>query len=219
MLNRDVLMGLLFMAPLFLLFALFALVLVLRSRHNAAHPPAPEAERGPWPPRLSTGPWYAQLASYFPPYYSRPAMIGVALLFGAEFAFQSLGPGAAPAPWPYLAPFCLASWASGHAWAFVLDYLRHRMNRRSPGDVAQPVPYYMPDMAPASYQPTFRTLSSLIRYTPVAIGVVAIDIAVHFAVRAGLSWGRIFAIADLIGLVGFWIGCREIQRGVRAGRS
>lgn len=219
MFNRDNLMGLLFMAPLFLLFAVFALALVLRSRYNAAHPAAPEPERGPWPPRLSTGPWFAQLASYFPPYYSRPAIIGVAVLFMAEYAFQAMMPSGTPASWPYLAPFVLASWACGHAWAFVLDYLRHRMNRRSPGDVAEPVPYYTPDMAPASYQPTFRTLSSLIRYTPVAIAVVAIYIAAHFAARPGLTWGRIFAIADLIAMVGFWMGCREIQRGVRVDHS
>lgn len=218
MFNRDNLMGLLFMAPLFLLFALFALALVLRGRHNAAHP-RPDPERGPWPPRLSTGPWHAQLASYFPPYYNRPAMIGVAVLFVAALLFQGLTPAGVPAPWPYLAPFGLAGWACGHAWAFILDYLRNRMSRPEPGDVARPVPYYTADMAPASYQPTFRTLSSLIRYTPIAIGLVAIYIAVHFAARPGLTWGRVFAIADLIGMVGFWMGCREIQRGVSLDRS
>ena len=214
MLNHDNLMGALFMAPLILLFAVFAFALVLRTRYNAAHPPAPERPRGPWCPRLSTGPWFAQLASYFPPYYSRPAIVGVAVLFVVEYAFHALAPRGAAASWPYLIPLCLGSWASGHAWAFVLDYLRNRASRRSPEDVAQPVAYYTPDMAPASYQPTFRTLASLIRYTPVAIVVVAIDIAVHVAVQPGFTWGRVFAIADLIGLIGFWMGCREIQRGI-----
>src|SRR3569833_4767865 len=94
-----------------------------RPRYIAAHPPAPERPRGPWCPRLSTGPWFAQLASYFPPYYSRPAIVGVAVLFVVEYAFHALAPRGAAASWAYLVPLCLGFWACGLVWVFVLVFL------------------------------------------------------------------------------------------------
>lgn len=218
MIDKDVLTGLLVLTPLFLLFGLFVLVLLLRSRRNAAHPPTPEPERGPWRPRLSTGPWHTQLASYFPPYYGRPQMIVVAVLSVAVVAFQMASINAAPS-WLYLPPYALASLAVGHAWAFVLDFVRSRMTRASPDDEAQPVAYYTPDMAPASYQPTFRTLSSLIRLVPLAIAALGILFALQLAVDLAPTWPKLNHAADLVGGIGFWLGCREIQRGVTATRS
>lgn len=202
-----------------LLFAPLALLmgaLWLKSGRAAANTEATVPERGPR--QQPTGPWYKALPRYFPSYYSHAALTVVVALCLAQVAFRMVAAGLRPS-WLYALPLAPASLVVGHAGAYVLDFVRARTSSPRPGDVAQPVAYYTPDMPPASYQPTFRTLSSLISFTPFVLVVLGLLLAVQIVMDPSPNWPVIFRISYLAGLLGFWLGCLEIRQGLRATRS
>jgi hypothetical protein len=159
-----------------------------------------------------------EVQSYFPPYYRRTGLwfglVAGVVVYLASFLRHQLTPS-----WLALGLGGAVYFILGHAWAFVLNFIRARLSRIKPGDVAQPVPYYTPGMPAASYQPTFLPPSTLVKFGLFLMVVAAASAAAelnrsHFAP----TWQ---ALDDLLGMAaesGFILGCWEIDRAIKADR-
>ncbi len=151
----------------------------------------------------------------FPAYYSRWMWVALAILFVffliLEFAHTLLA-----LSWILIAPGTIAHFAVGHAFAFIAQYFREKMNRTSPADVAKPVAYYTPDMSPASYQPTFMKLSTLVKLALFGAGFALVDVgAQRLASHVGLNWRMLHDVLRAGFALGFALGCYELIRAER----
>ena len=216
MIDKDLLAALAVMSLLVAVFGLLMLALVLRSRHNTARPDVPLPDPGPR--GVTTGPWHRQIASFFPSYYTPWAGVASVLLILAAVVVRASSAGRPPS-WQYALMFLPVSFILGHMGAFVVDFARAKMGGPKPDDVAKPVDYYTADMQPASYQPSFRTLSSLIKCAPWLMATLVGLMVVEALTRQVTIVDLILQSGRLAGVGGFWLGCVEIQRGVTVRRS
>ena len=156
-----------------------------------------------------------EVRSYFPPYYRGLAWAVLAAgalgLVALQF-FRDAKPS-----WTMFAVAVPIYLVTSHAIAFVVNFLRARLSRTSPGDIAQPVAYYTPGMPPAAYQPTFLRQSTLVK-----LGILVVIVSTAAAVlqlaptHFSPSWPAINLLLRAVDGAGFALGCWEIDQAIKA---